>query len=132
MGSLCLVAAAADRSWDPLFSSSSVLPRLAEAEQQRGERRATIDLRAPYDIAQLVLDLRAQLGCPVHYHRGALYCWNGAAYADFAQDDMRAVIYHYLAECQNRTAQGSLQPVRPNTAMVNNVLDALRSKALVP
>jgi putative DNA primase/helicase len=90
-------------------------------------RRPTIDLKAPYTTAQLALAWLAQEGRPARYHRGVFYRWERAAYLEVAGDDMRTSVYGFLAECQTLSAQ----EVRPNTAMVNNILDSLRAKALV-
>jgi putative DNA primase/helicase len=93
--------------------------------------RPTIDLKAPYPTARLALDHFAQQGHRVRYHRGSFYVWAEAAYLEIATDDMRTKVYRFLAGCQTQSAQPA-QAVQPHTAMVNNVLDALRAEALVP
>jgi putative DNA primase/helicase len=99
-----------------------------EAEQQDARQGTAIDPRAPYDVARQFLD-RGFINAgrrTLHRHRGGFYCWNGAAYPEIDEAYLRSLLYPFLAQCKAGQQQ---RPVKPNAAMVGNVLDALRAAA---
>ena len=77
-----------------------------------------IDPKAPFDTAKAFL-ARFFGDRTLHHHRGAFYHWCGSAYVEMAESALRARLY------------GFLEPAKPNTTMVNHVLDALRAAAHV-
>jgi hypothetical protein len=99
-----------------------------------------IDLKAPYDTARLLLrvEYSADDGSPtLHRHRGGFYAWNGTAFPEIADAEIRAQIYSFLDQCvvtvtDPETGQSQDVRVRPNTRIVNDVADALRAVALLP
>jgi hypothetical protein len=110
------------------FLARQSAPRWQKPTSSASAGRPTIDLKAPYPTAQLALAQFAQQGHTVRYYRSSFYVWGRAAYLEVANDDMRTKAYRFLAGCQAQLTQA----VQPHTAMVNNVLDALRAEALVP
>jgi putative DNA primase/helicase len=96
----------------------------AEAEQRDARPNAAIDVRAPYDVARLFLDrdFTVEGRRTLHRHRGGFYHWNGAAYPEIDEASLRSRLYSFLDQCK-----AGQRPVKPNAAMVGNVLDALRA-----
>ena len=88
-----------------------------------------IDTGAPYATAKLFLNrvLTADEKRTLNHHRGAFYRWNGAAYPETVEAELRSHLYAFLDQCFTRDLKGGLQPVKPNAAMVTNVLDGLRA-----
>lgn len=86
-----------------------------------------IDTAAPYTTAKLFAepDFSSSSSPTLHHHRGAFYHWTGTAYAELADAELRARLYQFLDGC---TAAAD-KPVKPNAAMVGNVLDGLRGAA---
>jgi putative DNA primase/helicase len=97
-----------------------------------------INPAAPYDTARLLLQVGfSRDDWPLlHRHRGGFYLWDGKAYPEFAEAEIRARIYAFLDECvvpvKNDQGQREQAPARPNTRKVNEVADALRAVALLP
>jgi putative DNA primase/helicase len=98
----------------------------------------TISLAAPYDTAKLFLRvLFTHEGRSIlHRHRGGFYLWNGAAYPEADEDDVRARVYEFLNQCVARvlnrqTNEWETALVKPNQRSVNDLIDALRSAALL-
>src|SRR5262249_15881046 len=63
----------------------------------------TISLKAPYDSAKLFL--RALFTTPegravLHRHRGGFYLWNGAAYPEADEAEVRAQAYEFINQCE--------------------------------
>jgi putative DNA primase/helicase len=88
-----------------------------------------IDPAAPFDTARLFLfeEFYTNGHPTLHHHRGAFYAWNDAAYREISRDDVRGKLYAFLDRCTTGTGTGG--KVKPNTALVNNVLDALTARA---
>jgi putative DNA primase/helicase len=63
----------------------------------------------------------------LHHHRAAFYKWNGRAYLDKADGELRAEIYPFLDQSFFQDQKGNLHPVKPHASMVTNVLDGLRA-----
>jgi putative DNA primase/helicase len=87
------------------------------------------DLQAPFDVARTFLASEFSAGerRTMHHHRGVSYAWNRAAYFEIGKDEVRARIYAFLDRC--KTGDGKAEKVRPNTAMVSGVFDALTAHA---
>ncbi len=68
-------------------------------------------------------------GPPLHRHRGAFYAWNGTAYPEAGEEDLKAKLYAFLDRCLALASKGGKRPVKPNMRMVGNVLDALAAAA---
>lgn len=90
-----------------------------------------IDPSAPYKVANGYVDYNFTHDekRTLHYHRGGFYGWSGSAYPEVTDTDIRAGLYRYLDQCVALDKEGELRPVKPNQAMVGNVLDALRAAA---
>jgi putative DNA primase/helicase len=100
----------------------------AEATKLNGEASAgsiIIDDRAPYATAKLFAEryFRAAGARTLYHHRGAFYRWAGAAYAEVPDDALRAQLYPFLDRCIG----AKRKPVKPNAALVRNVVDGLRA-----
>jgi putative DNA primase/helicase len=98
-----------------------------------------IDPGAPYATAQLFRELRYDTDDmpTLYHHRGGFYGWNGTAYPEAEDGEIRAAIYRFLDECvvlvqDAKTGEWQQLPVKPNTNRVNNVADALRAATLLP
>jgi putative DNA primase/helicase len=92
----------------------------------------------PYATAKRLRELRYGAdGLPtLHHHRGGFFAWNGSAYPEIDAGEVRARAYEFLDECVVRvkdedTGEWKQTPVKPNTNMVNNLLDALRAASLL-
>jgi putative DNA primase/helicase len=88
-------------------------------------QKRILDTKAPYATAKLFLagfDSRT-----LHHHRGAFYRWNGRAYLEKADGELRSEIYPFLDLSFVKDQKGNLQPIKPNASMVTNVLDGLRA-----
>jgi putative DNA primase/helicase len=96
----------------------------AKEAEQRGAAGNDIDIRAPFDVARLFLarGFTFEGMRTLYRHRGGFYRWNGMAWPEIDEDFLRSRLYPFLD--QGKT---SWQAVKPNAAMVNNVLDALRA-----
>jgi putative DNA primase/helicase len=88
-----------------------------------------IDTKAPYTTAKLFLDrtFTKDEKRTLHHHRGAFYRWNGSAYPDIVEAELRSRLYAFLDQCFKIDLKGELQPVKPDAAMVTDVLDGLRA-----
>jgi putative DNA primase/helicase len=88
-----------------------------------------IDPSAPFDVAQffLVVEFHAGAQRTLHHHQGAFYAWNGTAYLEISEDEIRARLYPFLDQCKNAAGKG--EKVKPNTALVSRVYDALKARA---
>jgi hypothetical protein len=86
-----------------------------------------IDTAAPYTTAKLFLD---QFVAPdktrtIHHHRGAFYRWKENAYPEIVDTELRSELYDFL-DRSFVIKNGKTVRVKPNQAMVTNVLDGLR------
>jgi len=118
-----LAAAAPDFQPEP----NRDLPDI-ESQPQLGSV-LVIDAAAPYTTAKLFLNrvFTEDEKRTLHHHRGAFYRWNGSAYPDVVEAELRSRLYAFLDQCFTRGPEGDLRPVKPGAAMVTNVLDALRA-----
>jgi putative DNA primase/helicase len=87
-----------------------------------------IDPSDPYAVALAFLIAESYAGGQrtLHHHRGVFYAWNGSAYLEITRDEIRSWLYAFLDRCIAGSGQG--QKVKPNTALVNSVLDALTAR----
>jgi len=94
------------------------------------ETAPVIDTAAPFTTAKLFLatDFDADDATTLHHHRGAFYSWNGAAYPELGEAELRARLYSFLDRCIRIDPKGT-HTVKPTAAMVGNVLDGLRAAA---
>lgn len=87
-----------------------------------------IDPKAPYTTATMFLDGFVTCGTrTLRHHRGSFYQWNGSAYPEVRETELRSQLYPFLDQSSAVGRNGSLRPVKPNQAMVTNVLDGLRA-----
>jgi putative DNA primase/helicase len=88
-----------------------------------------IEEQAPYTTAKLFLDrsFTTAKKRTLHHHRGCFYRWSGVAYPEVGEPELRSQLYAFLDECVTSGKKGELRPVKPNAAMVTNVVDALRA-----
>jgi putative DNA primase/helicase len=92
-----------------------------------------IDPSAPLDTARAILRHEVQTGSPLRCHRGSFYRFDGAAYCESGEADIRAGLYKFMARSVKRDAEnGRFDRVKPNTRMINDLLDALRAAAIIP
>jgi putative DNA primase/helicase len=101
-------------------------------EQANGEaaQACVIDTKAPFATAKLFLEIYSSGGArTLNHHRGAFYAWNGRAYLERADGELRAEIYPFLDQSFSAGSKGNCYPVKPNSAMVMNILDGLRAAA---
>jgi putative DNA primase/helicase len=112
------------------------LPR--QAEDLDG-RTWEINSGAPYDTAELMLKAKfaTEDGRRIlHRHRDGFYRYNGAAYPEVDDAEIRHLAYGFLNHCYSRvvdkkTGERFEVPVKPNTRLVNDLVDALRSAAFL-
>jgi len=90
-----------------------------------------IDIAAPFATAKLFLNsCFTAAGEPtLYHHRDSFHMWSGTAYREFSETSLRARLYEFLDRCIALDAKGKPRPVKPNTAMVGNVVDGLRAAA---
>ena len=112
-------------------------PAAVEPREPRPPKRATpgsgftaiiLDPDDPRTSARVFADQRAR---PLICHAGDIYEWRGSLYSKLNDDDVRAELYSFL-EKADRKAGKVIVPFAPNTAKVNNVLDALRALVHLP
>jgi putative DNA primase/helicase len=87
-----------------------------------------IDTKAPFATAKLFLEIYESGGTrTLHHHRGAFYAWNGRAYLERRDGELRSEIYPFLDQSFSADSKGNLSSIKPNASMVTNVLDGLRA-----
>jgi putative DNA primase/helicase len=118
-----LAAAAPDFQPEP----NSNIPEIET--KPRPESALVIDTGAPYTTAKLFLNrfFTEDEKRTLHHHRGAFYRWDGSAYPDIVEEELRSRLYAFLDQCFTRDPKGESRPVKPGAAMVTNVLDGLRA-----
>ena len=98
-----------------------------EAAQAR-----VIDTKAPFATAKFFLENYSSGGSrTLGHYRGAFYAWNGRAYLEKGDGELRSEIYQFLDQSFSADSKGNLSPVKPNVAIVTNILDGLRAAAHV-
>jgi putative DNA primase/helicase len=66
------------------------------------------------------------------HHRGTFYGWDGVAYPEIDDVDIRARLYGFLDQCVEVDDKGKARPFKPNKSRVANILDALMAAANLP
>lgn len=119
--------------WLAAGGSRDELERLAAAAPECRPAAAgdLIDPAAPYKVAKLFIERRFTVddGRTLQHHRGGFYRWSGSAYPDVTEATLRSDLYAYLDQCTMLDPQGRRQRVKPNTTMVNHMVDGLRAAA---
>jgi putative DNA primase/helicase len=114
--------------------------RRAAADQERAKTKAAqrpngqmvINPRAPYDTARLFRNTAfAPVGrrSTLHYHRGSFYLWNGSAYLELADADLRSHLYDFLDRCVMVDEDEKERPFKPTARRVSDIIDALKAAA---
>jgi putative DNA primase/helicase len=90
---------------------------------------------SPYDSAEKYLHLRCGASegfTSLIYYRGDFYVWTGTHYREMSDGLLKSDVYRFLdAAKQRRMGQDELTPFMPNTTKVNEVINALRARAIV-
>lgn len=92
----------------------------------------TIDIKAPLKVARLFVGMNYSAANvdTLHYWRSDWYVWQGSHY-EIATDDMiRSQVYVFLEGCLHYVKE-MLEGVKPNAALVNEVISALRATQLI-
>jgi putative DNA primase/helicase len=99
-----------------------------------GEPPLVIDGAAPYDVARLFRSTRFEAeGRPaLFHHRDAFYSWDGAAYPEIGEKELRAQLYEFLDQCVTLDTKREAHPFKPNKSRVTNILDGLQAAANLP
>lgn len=92
----------------------------------------TIDIKAPLQIARLFVSMnhRSPTVDTLYYWRSDWYTWTGSHYAVATDDLLRSQLYEFLEGCLHYVKEMP-ERVKPNTALVNEVLAALRATQLI-
>jgi len=87
-----------------------------------------VDAGAPYEIAKLFRHIlfTANSVPTIHHHHDSFYAWNGNAYPELGETEIRSQLYKFLNQCVIVNPKGETAPYKPNMSRVANVLDALR------
>ena len=102
--------------------------RQHRAEKAVADGARVIDTRAPFATAKLFLEIYESGNARIlHHHRGAFYAWNGRAYLERPDGELRSKIYPFLDQSFSASSKGNFSSVKPNATMVTNVLDGLRA-----
>ena len=89
---------------------------------------------APLESAETFVERNYHNGTHrlMHAWNDDVYTFNEVAYDIYPKDDLRAQLYDFLRSAFRIGAKGQLVPFNPNTAKVNNVLDALKASTILP
>jgi putative DNA primase/helicase len=99
-----------------------------QADKAVANGARVIDARAPFATAKLFLEIYESGNARIlHHHRGAFYAWNGRAYLERPDGELRSKIYPFLDQSFSANSKGNFSSVKPNASMVANVLDGLRA-----
>ena len=105
-----------------------------ELDDQGSADETVIDSKDQLGIAQSFYSSNFSadgLGTLVH-HQGCWHRWTGKRYEVVPDDDIKARLWLWLADCKSRTKKGKLAPFQPSRNVVNGVLDALKAVANTP
>ncbi len=102
------------------------------APKKRAQSTAFIrirDIGAPYEVARQFLFEEFTSGefYTLHHHKGEFWAWDGAAYHSIGKDELKSKLYAFLDRCKTGTGEG--EKVKPDTALVTRVLDAIAARA---
>ena len=95
-----------------------------------------IDPAAPFTTAKTFRELRFNSGghSILHFHKGAFYLWNGCAYVELDENELRAEIYTFLDGCvwQAPPPLNIQLPVKPTKTRVTAAAKKSAGKAFFP
>ena len=89
-----------------------------------------IDPKDPWDTAQELLEARwtdengARL---LHHYKGEFFQWRSPAYRPVDVNEMKSIVWNFLAKSIVPGDEGSFQECRPNKQLVANVLEGLEA-----
>lgn len=88
--------------------------------------RMVLHADAPLATARSLIETKyAQAGLPcLRFWQSAFYSWQGAAWREMSNDDLRAEIYAFIEAC--------VIEFKPNQTKVSNIFDALKAAAILP
>src|SRR5215469_3112015 len=90
---------------------------------------------SPYESAERYLELRCATSegfTRLIYYRGDFYVWTGTHYREMSEATLKSDVYRFLDAAKQRKNGGDeLIPFMPNTNKVNEVINALRARAIV-
>src|SRR5215470_15466891 len=90
---------------------------------------------SPYRSAEKYLQLRCSTPdgfTSLIYYRGDFYVWTGTHYREMSESELKSDVYSFLdAAKQRREPAEALTPFMPNTNKVNEVINALRARAII-
>jgi putative DNA primase/helicase len=90
---------------------------------------------SPYESSEKYLQLRCstpQGFTDLIYYRGDFHVWTGTHYRVMSEDWLRSDVYRFLDAAKQRKNGGDeLIPFMPNSNKVNEVINALRARAIV-
>lgn len=104
---------------------------------EEGNEVLVYDITAPLAIAQgMVARLWTHEDVmTLYHHHDYFYEWTGTHYAKRHDKEIRAVVYCHLNQARqpSKTTKGTgeLRPIKPNSRLVNNVMDALKATCLI-
>lgn len=99
------------------------------AAESAPEAALVLDLRAPLDVAQRLVERDHTLrGAPtLHHWRDSWVCWNGrSSYEILRERAVRTWLYEALAR-STQACKGHLERVKPKRGMVTDIIDALKA-----
>lgn len=87
-----------------------------------------INPRAPTEVVDILFKKYFRKGSvtTIKYYRGTWYVWDGICYLDTEEEVIRKKIYDFLDLCYDPVKDA---PAIPDTKIVNNVLDRMKSEA---
>jgi putative DNA primase/helicase len=124
---------------DPELEADLEAARKKHRESKKPNGAATdgppiISAVAPYDTARLFRTelFHAESRATLYHHRGVFYRWNGAAYPEIEDLDIRARLYAFLDRCVEIDDKRKPRPFKPNKTRVANIIDGLMAAANLP
>jgi putative DNA primase/helicase len=85
--------------------------------------------RDPLPTARRFVGLfyQREAGRTLFHHRGGFYAWDGSAYTEVAETELRARLYDMLGKAWRPVGKDKLEPFQPTASKVNDVMDALKA-----
>lgn len=90
-------------------------------------KRRVLDTRAPLGVARALLAAQFRYGevTTLRRWRGDFLHWRDGAWSPVEDSDVRCLVYKFLEPAET----GDGKPIRPNSRIASDVIDALRSAA---